>query len=569
MPIRIVIHTTLLIALIVLKMLCSAQTAAAGTVDYSYDDMKRLVRTVYDDATVEDYLYDLMGNRLSRHTVLSSSPANTPPNAPSSPIPVNNATGILAFNVGLRWSGGDANAGDAVIYDVYCDTVNPPGLYTRTTETSVDIARLARQQTYYWMVIARDSRGAAVEGPLWQFTTVNTPPNAPAYSTPHINSTVVPDNVYLTWQAATDPDAGDTIVDYDIYFGTSATPPLVAGNQTGLSYPLGTLLPGTVYYWRIVARDNLGGTSTDSPIWSVTTSDHSATVLTDRTFSQDTTLTAADGPYSVTNNATVATGATLTIEPGTILKFENGAGLVVNGNLAAQGTAGQPIIFTSVTDDRYGGDTNGDGNTTFSAPGDWTGIQVTGSTAGLILNMRYCRVFFANNGLTVTRTSGNADVVIDQSEFRNNAADGININAIGGSTVMLALDGTAMTHNGGRGFYSYAEANTLLGGHVNGNTISNNGGYGLYVYGYFKTNIDLVIDGNLIEANQNYGIYLYAWTGYDVRTYFTVSNNRILASGTGIYCYAYRGPMTVTISDNEIANGSDGIYCRSDVDSSS
>ena len=49
---------------------------------------------------------------------------------------------------------------------------------------------------------------------------------------------------------------------------------------------------------------------------------------------------------------------TLTIEPGVVVKFNNGAGLTVNGTLKAEGTADKKIIFTSIWDDTYGGNTD-------------------------------------------------------------------------------------------------------------------------------------------------------------------------------------------------------------------
>ncbi|MGC9970691.1 MAG: hypothetical protein ABSE56_08885, partial [Bryobacteraceae bacterium] len=53
-----------------------------------------------------------------------------------------------------------------------------------------------------------------------------------------------------------------------VYFGTAASPAL-AGNTTGTSYGPGTLSGNTIYYWRVVAKNSAGSTS--SATWSFTT----------------------------------------------------------------------------------------------------------------------------------------------------------------------------------------------------------------------------------------------------------------------------------------------------------
>ena len=66
----------------------------------------------------------------------------------------------------------------------------------------------------------------------------------------------------LRWNAS----AGAT--SYDVYFGTSSTPPFVT-NVTATSHTPATLAAGTTYYWQIVAK-NTAGTAA-SLVWSFTT----------------------------------------------------------------------------------------------------------------------------------------------------------------------------------------------------------------------------------------------------------------------------------------------------------
>src|SRR3990172_7880936 len=82
------------------------------------------------------------------------------------------------------------------------------------------------------------------------------------------------------------------------------------------------------------------------------------------------TWAAADNPHIVTTSIHVYNSATLTIEPGCLVKFDGGATLYIGyysaATLIADGTSGSPITFTS--------------NASTPAPGDWSGILFFNST---------------------------------------------------------------------------------------------------------------------------------------------------------------------------------------------
>lgn len=82
-----------------------------------------------------------------------------------------------------------------------------------------------------------------------------------------------------------------------------------------------------------------------------------------------------DIPYVIFRPITVREGATLSVDPGVVVKFGDDAYIDVYGAFKATGTVDDPVIFTSIKDDTVLGDTNGDEASTSPAPGDWTMIR--------------------------------------------------------------------------------------------------------------------------------------------------------------------------------------------------
>jgi thermitase len=198
--------------------------------------------------------------------------ANNAPNTPSSPSPADEATGIT-IDEDLGWTGGEPDAGDTVTYDVYFGT-DPDSLALVSDDqaaTTYDPGTLDYSTQYYWKVVATDNHAATAEGPIWSFTTgaePNSAPNTPTSPSPADEATGIAIDADLGWTGG-DPDAGDTVT-YDVYFGTSETPPLASDNQTVTTYDPGTLTLNTTYYWRIVATDSQGAV-TEGPLWRFAT----------------------------------------------------------------------------------------------------------------------------------------------------------------------------------------------------------------------------------------------------------------------------------------------------------
>lgn len=58
------------------------------------------------------------------------------------------------------------------------------------------------------------------------------------------------------------------------------------------------------------------------------------------------TLTAAQSPYIIDQNTLVMEGVTLTVEPGTVLRFRDSVRMQINGTIRAIGTESDSIVFT-------------------------------------------------------------------------------------------------------------------------------------------------------------------------------------------------------------------------------
>ena len=115
------------------------------------------------------------------------------------------------------------------------------------------------------------------------------------------------------------------------------------------------------------------------------------------TYNTNLTWDITDIPYWIKSDITIDPGATLTVAPGVVLKFEgNTDDLLVHGTLDAQGTTTAPIVLTSGRDDAWGGDTNDDG-ATLPGSSDWGGLHLNYSSASTPSTLDHVRITYGGS----------------------------------------------------------------------------------------------------------------------------------------------------------------------------
>ena len=443
----------------------------------------------------------------------------------------------------LSWSSGDPDSGDVVAYDIYLGPEATPPLYKKGySGTSYQPDRLLPLSTYYWKIVARDNHNAETAGPTWSFTTANEAPAIPTKIFPNQSSGIAYGNVYLCWQGS-DPDIGDSLT-YDIYFGETSDPPLVLSDSSDTVHNLGALNPSSLYYWKIVAKDSHGGI-TAGPVWSFETSDHAPVVLSG-TISSDTTLTAAAGPYFVQSTVTVAAGTTLTLEAGTVIKVGPNALIEIQGTLTAQGTANDPVIITSEKDDRYAGDTNGDGRATLPEKGDWSRLWLSNTED--VSQLSHVHIYFGGANTSYALQINGGTTQISNCVIAQSADRGIYLNS--GAAAVVA--DTVFEDNDGYDVY----CNGDFTGSISGSTFNS----GLWITG----NASFALSANLFNYRDDLPVRLHADTTGTLSDGNTFSGSSVMSyidviGGTITRDAVWDAPISFHILGNISILGTDGM----------
>ncbi|NVN91901.1 MAG: right-handed parallel beta-helix repeat-containing protein, partial [Desulfuromonadales bacterium] len=226
-------------------------------------------------------------------------------------------------------------------------------------------------------------------------------------------------------------------------------------------------------------------------------------------------------PYVVTGHTTVDAGQTLTIDPGTTVKFGSLVGLYVNGILSANSTSGR-ISFTSLKDDTVGGDTNNDGGGSAPGRGNWLGIYLAPTAGSSVLN--------------------NCDINYSGSD---NYSQGLALqphNSVWARTA-LYLDGISPQISGCQFLNSETNGIELWSSHatITGNTFQNMGDSG-YPLVFDTTDTFPVMSGNSTSGSGNNGIALAGgeigvsgtWNRPGANFPYYINNSMSVKAGTSL-----------------------------------
>lgn len=252
-----------------------------------------------------------------------------------------------------------------------------------------------------------------------------------------------------------------------------------------------------------------------------------------------TSDTVWQGKIAVEKVVSVTKGATLTVRPGTVVRFAKDAGLDVQGVLKAEGTKGSPVTFTSAGKK--------------PARGDWHGINLGESGEGT--SLRSCVVEYAG-ALSIAACSpsiqdcelkncGQGIMMARKSAplIKGNRIKGMKDCGIGcemGSSP--AITGNTLEDCGPVGINVGKDSQPV----IKGNTISRCGvGIGV------SQPIPPVEDNTL--KNNSIGILLSSAGGG-----LAIRNNRFAGNETGIACQQFSSPL---IEGNEITGSKEGIVC--------
>ena len=262
-----------------------------------------------------------------------------------------------------------------------------------------------------------------------------------------------------------------------------------------------------------------------------------ADTLVSGNINTDTHWTTAGSPYVLQNDVAVVAAATLTIDPGVVVKANSTGGsgnrdsarieLVIQGRLIADASTGSPIVFTSAK--------------ASPVTGDWYGIDfLTTAVAGSVI--KNVEIAYARKALHIENTPA-ANLALDKLFIHHFSENGVYLL---GATTTVAVTNSEIHEQGvaSPGSCIYMET---VGNAVHSGLKLHHCSYGVYAYETSAT-----IQDSQVYANTTQGLYLYRASA-TART-FELKNSLLYANGAyGAELYNIAsGLLTLNVTDSVV-----------------
>jgi len=254
--------------------------------------------------------------------------------------------------------------------------------------------------------------------------------------------------------------------------------------------------------------------------------------------------------YSIGGDIHVKSGATLTILPGTVIKFASNKGLYVeDGTLIAEGTAEKPITFTALAET--------------PAKGAWLGLVFSANTLNNT-SLKYCNIEYAggNSEYGAIHMDG-CKININNCKITNSKYNGIDMHYSDAEFVSFANN--EIKDVDAHALYLSPKAISTIG---SGNIFTCNAGYGIKVSSgkfysgaktWSKQTVPYIVEG---EVSINDGATVTIQAGNTIK--FDVSGSMVIgyeSNGTLVAEGTATEPIIFTSSaTSPVAGAWTGLY---------
>lgn len=216
--------------------------------------------------------------------------------------------------------------------------------------------------------------------------------------------------------------------------------------------------------------------------------------IIDSNITTDTTWTAANSPYHVTEEVYVMPGVTLTIEPGVTVWIGDGLKIHVGNEsggatLIAKGTPSQPISF-----DRYIDPETGKGPR-------WKKIHLHPNSTSYFRYAEFAYGGASSNESTILHYEGPGTHVLNNCAVRKSKLQGI---VAQGGSLDLTVAGTVFEDNGRRSLQVDTGASVT----ITGSTIDTGDRIAIYLRDRDGTPSTIIVnDSNILSDGSNFAVY--------------------------------------------------------------